>query len=100
MAKEQEQATEVDVASGVDIEILMTSYVEDNTSQGKNWIFEQFMYVPRMSYSITLWLQKRKRLSKWWMAQIARLRTGTIKVTERDGTVRALEVNPQKVLCH
>ena len=31
---------EADVASGVeDIEILMASY-EDNTSQGKDWIFD------------------------------------------------------------
>jgi len=31
---------EADVTSGVsDIEILMASYVKDNTSQGKGWIF-------------------------------------------------------------
>ena len=26
--------------SGVDTEVLMTFYVEDNTSQGKDWIFD------------------------------------------------------------
>ena len=39
MAKEEGQAVEADVASGVeDTEILMASY-KDNTSQGKGWIF-------------------------------------------------------------
>ena len=34
--KKKRQATEADVAmSDVDTEVLMTSYVEDNTSQGK-----------------------------------------------------------------
>ena len=35
---------------GVDTEILMASYVENNTSQDKNWILimiVQFMYVPK-----------------------------------------------------
>ena len=26
--------------SGVDTEVLKDSYIEDNTSQGKNWIFD------------------------------------------------------------
>jgi len=38
--KKKGQATEANVASGVDTEVLMTSYVEDNTYQGKNWIFD------------------------------------------------------------
>ena len=34
------QVVVADVASGVsDTEILMASYIEDNTSQSKNWIF-------------------------------------------------------------
>ena len=35
---------------GVDTEILMAFYVENNTSQDKNWILimiVQFMYVPK-----------------------------------------------------
>ena len=41
MVEKREQAVEADVAmSGVEvIEVLMASY-EDNTSQGKNWIFD------------------------------------------------------------
>ena len=39
--KKKGQAVEADVGSGVeDTEVLMTSYVEDNTSQGKGWIFD------------------------------------------------------------
>jgi len=37
---EEGQAAEADVASGVDAEILMTSYVKNNTSQGKDLIFD------------------------------------------------------------
>ena len=30
-----------DIANGVeDTEVLMVSYLEDNTSQGKDWIFD------------------------------------------------------------
>ena len=38
--KKKGQVAEADVASGIDIEVLMASFVEDNTSQGKNWIFD------------------------------------------------------------
>ena len=38
--KKKGQAAEADVASGVeDTEVLMTSYIENNTSQDKGWIF-------------------------------------------------------------
>ena len=39
--KNKRQAAEIDVAlSGLEeIEVLMTSYIEDNTFQGKSWIF-------------------------------------------------------------
>jgi len=42
-----------DVASGVKYtEVLIASYVEDNTSQGKGWIFDSmFMYVLKKSCS-------------------------------------------------
>ena len=37
--KKKGHASEADVASSVDIKVLMTSYVEDTISQGKGWIF-------------------------------------------------------------
>jgi len=38
--KKKGEYAEANVAiSGVDTEVLMTSYVEENTSQGINWIF-------------------------------------------------------------
>ena len=43
-------------SKGVDTEVLVASYIKDNTSQGKGWIFDSgvwFMYVPRKSCSIT-----------------------------------------------
>jgi len=54
--KQKGKALEVDVASGVDTKVLMTSYVENNTSQDKDWIFDLvvlFMYIPRSGYSTT-----------------------------------------------
>jgi len=61
---------EADIAmSSVDIEVLMASYVEDNTSQGKSCIFDSISTVhdvPIRRCSI-LWLQKE--LS---MAQLAK----------------------------
>jgi len=70
------QTMEADVGmSGVDIEVLMTSYVEDNTSQGKDKIFDSASTVCICFHKemFNPWLQRRKRLSRWWMAQVARL---------------------------
>ena len=54
--KKKGQAADADVTmNGVEIiKVLMASYVEDNTSQDKNWIIDSgspFMCVPRRSYS-------------------------------------------------
>ena len=39
--KKKRQAAEADIVmSGVDTKVLMASYIEDNTSQGKRWIFD------------------------------------------------------------
>jgi len=57
-----------DVAmSGIDTEILMASYVENNTSQGKCWIFDfgSTIHDVLIRIYLTLWLQRRKELSKW-----------------------------------
>ena len=40
MAENKGQAAEADIASGVHNEVLMSSYIEDKTSQGENWIFD------------------------------------------------------------
>ena len=66
----KEQTAEADVASGVsETEILMASYVEDNTSQGKNWIFDSgsTVHICSQKKLFTPWLQKRKGPSRWWM---------------------------------
>jgi len=52
----------------------------------------QFTYVPRWSCSTTPWLQKKKGIVKMVDGSICEvIGTRTVKVTERDGTVRALE---------
>jgi len=38
--EKKRQASEADLASSVDTEVLMTSYIKDNTSHGKSWIFD------------------------------------------------------------
>ena len=44
-----------DVAtSGIDIEVLMASYIEDNTSQGKGWILDSDSTVHVCSHKDTL----------------------------------------------
>ena len=73
----------------------MASYVKDNTSQGKCWIFDS---------SSTIQICSQKELFN--NSLVAKeegvvitvdgsagkvIGTGTVSVTERDGTVRALE---------
>ena len=72
----------------------MTSYVEDNTSQGKNQRFD-------LSSTVHIYFQKElfnslvaKEEGTIKMVDGSTcevIDTGTVKVTERDGTVRALE---------
>jgi len=39
--KKKGQVVEADITmSHANTEVLMTSYIEDNTSQGKSWIFD------------------------------------------------------------
>ena len=61
--------------NGVDTEVLMTSYIEDNTSKGKSWIFDSgntIMYVPKRVVQLLDYKEGRD-CQKWWMARLARL---------------------------
>ena len=54
---------EADVANGVeDTEILMASYKDNFLKVNTGYLIQvvRFIYVPRKSCSITLWLQGRK----------------------------------------
>jgi len=73
--KKKRQAAEADVVRGVeDTEVLMTSYVENNISQCKGWIFESgsTVYVCFEKELFNSWLQRRKGLSRWWMVRLVR----------------------------
>jgi len=86
---------EADVASGVeDTEILMISY-ENNTSQGKGWIFDSGSTVHVCSqkelFNNSL-VVKEEGIVKMVDGSVCEIiGTGTVKVTGRDGIVRALE---------
>ena len=86
---------EAEVAIGVeDTEILMASY-EDNTSQGKDWIFDSGSTVHVCSqkelFDNSL-VEKEEGIIKMIDGSACEvIGTGTVKVTERDGTARALE---------
>ena len=51
----------------------------------------RFIYVLRRSCSTIFWLQRRKGVSRWWMARLAVIGIGTINIIEIDGMVPALE---------
>ena len=92
---EEGQAVEAGIAiSGVDTKVLMVSYVEDNTSQGKGWIFDSgsTTYVCFQKEMFNSLAAKEKEFVKIVDGSTCEvIGTGTVKVTERDGTVRALE---------
>jgi len=83
---------EADIASGVeDTEVLMASYVEDNTSQGKIWIFDlgSTVHVCSQKELFNFLVAKVKGIIKM-VDDLAYEVIGarTIKVKERDGMVR------------
>jgi len=89
------QTAETDVASGVeDTEILMPSY-EDNTSQGKGWIFNSYSMVHVCSQKELFnnpLVAKEEGIVKMVDGSACEIiGSKTVKVTGRDGTVRALE---------
>jgi len=64
---------EADVTSGVEnTEVLMASYVEDNTSQDKDWIFNSDSTVHVCSQKELFFVAKEEKLPRWWMTQLAR----------------------------
>ena len=88
------QVAEADIARGVNIEVLMTSYVEDNTSQGKRWIFDSASTINVCSQkellnSLVTKKEGTVKLVAGLTCEV--ISTRTVKVTERNGTMRALE---------
>ena len=91
--KKKRQAAEADVASSInDIEILMASN-KDNTSQGKSWIFNSgsTVHVCSQKELFNNSLEERVIVKMVDGSACEVISTGTVKVTGRDGTVRALE---------
>jgi len=86
---------EADVAtSGVDFEVLMTFYVEDNTSQSKCWIFDSGSMVHVYSHkemfnSLVANEEETVKMVNGSTCEI--IGTKIINVTYRDGTVHALK---------
>jgi len=94
LKKEQAVATNI-VISGVNTEVLMTSYVEDNTSQGKDWIFDSDSIVHVYSHkemfnSLAANEEGAVKMVEGSTCEV--ISTGTINVTCRDGMMRALEM--------
>ena len=92
--KKKEQAAEADVAmSGKDIEVLM-AYYENNTSHDRGWIFDSgsTIYVYSQKELFNSLVAKEEGIVKMVDGLACEvIGTGTVKVTGRDGTVRALE---------
>ena len=96
VVEKKEARSETDVAlSGVeDTQVLMASY-ENNTSQGKSWIFDSGNTVHLCSQKelFNSLVAKEEVIVKMVDDSACKvISTGTVKVTERDGTVCALEV--------
>jgi len=67
------QAAKADVAiSGIETEVLMASYVKDNTSQGKGWIFD---------FGSAVHVCSHKDMVNFLVAK----EEGAVNVTGRDG---------------
>jgi len=94
--KKKGQAAEADVASGVDdTKVLMTSYVEDNTSRGKVWIFDlgSTFHVCSQKELFNFLVAKEEGTVKMVDGSACEvIDTVTVKITERDVTMHALEV--------
>jgi len=93
--KKKGQAAETDVASGVEnTEILIASY-ENNTSQSKGWIFDSGSTVhvcfQKELFNNSLIVKEEGIVKVVDGSACEVIGTGTIKVTGRDGTMRALE---------
>jgi len=93
--KKKEQAAEINIAmSGVDTEVLMVFYVEDNTYQGKRWIFDSSSTVLVCSHKemLNYLVAKEEGTVKMVNGSACEvISTRKVNVTCRDGTVRTLE---------
>ena len=77
-----------------DSEVLMISYVEDNTSQGKGWIFDSgsTVHVCSQKELFNSLVAKKIQTAKMINGSACKvIGTRTVKVTERDGTMCALK---------
>jgi len=87
---------EADVAmSGVDTEVLMVFYVEENISHGKGWIFDSDSAVhvcshKKMFNSLVVKEEGTIKMVDGSACEV--ISTRTVNVIKRDGTMRALEV--------
>ena len=86
---------EADVAmGGVDTEVLMTFYVEDNISQIKGWILDSgstiHVYFHKEMFN-SLVAKKERTVEMMDDSACEVIDIRTVNVTCRDGTVRALE---------
>ena len=93
--KKKRQAAEADIAlSGVeDTEVLIVFY-EDNTSQDKSWIFDSdsTVHVCFQKELFNSLVTKKEETVKMVDDSTCKvIDTGTVNVTERDGTILALE---------
>ena len=93
--KKKGQAAEAGVAlSGVeDTEVLIISY-EDNTSQGKGWIFDSgsTVYIYSQKELLNSLVAKEEGTVKMVDGSACKvISTGIVKVIEKDGTVHAVE---------
>ena len=93
MNKGQAAKADIVFSSVKDTEVLMASY-EDNTSQGNRWIFDSgsTVHVCSQKKLFNSLATKEEEIVKMVDGSACKvIGTGTVKVTERDETVRALE---------
>ena len=80
--------------SGIETEVLTTSIIEDNTSQGKGWVLDSGSAVHICSHKKTFdsYVGKEKETVKMVDGSACKvIDTGKIKIKGKDGAVRALE---------
>ena len=93
--KKKGQVAEADVASNIEDTERLMAYYEDNTSQGKGWIFDSGSTV-HVCYQKELFnnslVANEEGIAKMVDGSACEvIDTGTINVTERDGMMQALE---------
>jgi len=79
----------------VDTKVLMSFYVEGNTSQGKNWIFDfgSTIHVCSQKEMFNSLVSKEEEIVKMVNHSAYKIiGTGTVKLIKRDGMMHALEV--------